>query len=115
MELDFDRLFQDEALSIRVRGKSYTCRPLVLADVAQMQKAILVADKDVTAARVMVEGFFVAPSPDCSTWTMRQLLGAVKAILLHWQGAAEKNCQSVSTIIETEMKRLTSGDSTPPS
>ena len=115
MELDIDTLLQEEPLKIKVGGKSYLTRPIVLADVAWLQKVVSSADKDVEPIRKLVGGFFADPRPDCAQWTMTQTLATIKGLLLYWKRNAEKNCESVSAKVEAEMDRLMSGSSTPPS
>ena len=119
MELDIDKILNEDVfewtLTLKVAGKGWPVRPLVLADIARLQTVIGNADKSVLGMQKMVEGFFADPKPDVSKWSMRQSLAAVKAILVYWQKSAEKNSESVSTKVEAAVVLWMSGSSMPPS
>jgi hypothetical protein len=110
MELNIDELILREVLpwefSLRVGGQSWATRPLVIADVARLQRLLREADSSVEAARGAVAEFFAEPRPDVSAWSMDQMLAAVKAVLVYWQKSAEKNSASISGGVEAEVVRM---------
>ena len=95
MELDLDQILEKQVLpwdlTIKMKGVTYTTRPLILADVASLQKVISNSDKNADGAKAVVASLFVDPKPDVGAWTMDQTVGAVKAILSYWQRSSEKN------------------------
>ena len=119
MQIDIDRILEEDVLgwnlSLTIAKRQYIVRPIVLADVARLQKVLAESDKNIGATQKMVEGFFADPKPDSSQWTMRQLLAAMKAVMVYWQKSAEKNLESASIKVEAQVNRLMSGSSTPPS